>query len=150
MSRTARLWKGAGLLTLGGMLLSGVVARGDDGPPLAVQLTDLGRQAWAQGSGAMAQTFYQKALQLDPTNVARQQLTSDVEQRRQAARAQVAAGQPEAALNNLRLAQNVVRSATNVPENARRALDQRIQAQILNTVRDEERIVSERAERQRL
>src|SRR4051812_3705279 len=70
MSRTARLWKGAGLMTLGGVLLSGVVARGDDGPPLAVQLTDLGRQAWAQGSGAMAQTFYQKALQLDPTNAA--------------------------------------------------------------------------------
>ena len=70
MSRTARLWKGAGLLTLGGVLLSGVVARGDDGPPLAVQLTDLGRQALAQGAGAMAQTFYQKALQLDPTNAA--------------------------------------------------------------------------------
>src|SRR3954452_924843 len=70
MSRTARLWKGAGLMTLGGVLLSGVVARGDDGPPLAVQLTDLGRQAWAQGSGAMAQTFYQKALQLDPATAA--------------------------------------------------------------------------------
>src|SRR4051795_10878090 len=70
MSRTARLWKGAGLLTLGGALLSGVVARGDDGPPLAVQLIDLGRQAQAQGAGAMAQTFYQKALQLDPNNAA--------------------------------------------------------------------------------
>ena len=64
-------------------------------------------------------------------NVARQQLTSDVEQRLQAARSQVAAGQPEAALNNLRLAQNVVRSATNVPESVRRTLDRRIQAQML-------------------
>src|SRR3954465_13259008 len=70
MSRTARLWKGAGLLTLGGALLSGVVARGDDGPPLAVQLIDLGRQAQALGAGAMAQTFFQKALQLDPNNAA--------------------------------------------------------------------------------
>ena len=52
MSRTARLWKGAGLLTLGGVLLSGVVARGDDGPPLATQLNDLGRQALAQGASA--------------------------------------------------------------------------------------------------
>jgi tetratricopeptide (TPR) repeat protein len=223
MTRTARLWKGAGLLTLGGMLLSGVVARGEDGPPLATQLNDLGRQALAQGASAMAQTFFQKALQLDPgnpvatrglrdskaaqeqvkrvafqdpapgqppapatpppaepaaapapepgaqppaatppaarapleeseqaDNIARQQLTSDIEQRLQAARSLAVAGQPEAALTNLRLAQNIVRSATNVPESARTALDRRIQAQILSTVRDEERIVSERAERQRL
>src|SRR5262245_29653067 len=68
MSRTARPWKGAGLLTLGGLLLSGVVARGEDGPPLATQLNELGRQALAQGASAMAQTFYQKALQLDPSN----------------------------------------------------------------------------------
>ena len=247
MSRTARLWKGAGLLTLGGVLLSGVVALGDDGPPLASQLNDLGRQALAQGATAMAQTFFQKALALDPgnadatrglkdtkaeqdrvvhvafqepapaqppagpttpppapgvtapaagapapagngqpipgipivpapapaaasadqpqtsagphatleesdreDNIARQQLTSDVEQRLQAARNLVASGQPEAALTNLRLAQNYVRSATNVPESVRSALDKRIQAQILTTVRDEERIVAERAEQQRL
>ncbi|MGZ3386354.1 MAG: hypothetical protein ACXWNF_14905 [Isosphaeraceae bacterium] len=247
MSRTARLWKGAGLLTLSGVLLSGVVALGDDGPPLASQLNDLGRQALAQGATAMAQTFFQKALALDPgnadatrglkdtkaeqdrvvhvafqepapaqppagpttpppapgvtapaagapapagngqpipgipivpapapaaasadqpqtsagphatleesdreDNIARQQLTSDVEQRLQAARNLVASGQPEAALTNLRLAQNYVRSATNVPESVRSALDKRIQAQILTTVRDEERIVAERAEQQRL
>ncbi len=247
MSRTARLWKGAGLLTLSGVLLSGVVALGDDGPPLASQLNDLGRQALAQGATAMAQTFFQKALALDPgnadatrglkdtkaeqdrvvhvafqepapaqppagpttpppapgvtapaagapapagngqpipgipivpapapaaasadqpqtsagphatleesdreDNIARQQLTSDVEQRLQAARNLVASGQPEAALTNLRLAQNYVRSATNVPESVRSALDKRIQAQMLTTVRDEERIVAERAEQQRL
>src|SRR5271166_2214029 len=68
MSRTTRLWKGAGLLTLGGVLLSGVVALGDDGPPLASQLNDLGRQALAQGATAMAHTFFQKALALDPGN----------------------------------------------------------------------------------
>jgi hypothetical protein len=239
MSRTARLWKGAGLLTLGGVLLSGVVALGDDGPPLASQLNDLGRQALAQGATAMAQTFFQEVLALDPgnadatrglkdakaeqdrvvhvafqqpapaqppagpttpppapgvtspaagsgqpipgipvapapaaasadqpqtsagpqatleqsdreDNIARQQLTSDVEQRLQAARNLVGSGQPEAALTNLRLAQNYVRSATNVPESVRSALDKRIQAQMLTTVRDEERIVAERAEQQRL
>src|SRR4051794_11990844 len=68
MSRIARLWNGAGLLTLGGVLLSGVVARGDDGPPLATQLNDLGRQALAQGASSVAQSFFQKALQLDPGN----------------------------------------------------------------------------------
>ena len=68
MSRIARLWNGAGLLTLGGVLLSGVVARGDDGPPLATQLNDLGRQALAQGASSVARTFFQKALQLDPGN----------------------------------------------------------------------------------
>ena len=46
--------------------------------------------------------------------------------------------------------QNYVRSATNVPESVRSALDKRIQAQMLTTVRDEERIVAERAEQQRL
>ena len=68
MSRTTRLWKGAGLLTLGGALLSGVTARGDDGPPLASQLNDLGHQALAQGANVMAQSFFQKALDLDPGN----------------------------------------------------------------------------------
>ncbi len=231
MSRTSRPWKGAGLLTLGGIVLSGVVALGDDRPPLASQLNDLGRQALAQGATAMAQTFFQKALVIDPGNtdatkglretkavqdrvvkvafqdpgapqppapgavqppapgaiqppappsgtvtpppapdagapptgvrpgagnvatdgttmppagnispaagapetpqaratleevnredtVARQQLTSDVEQRLQAARNLIASGQPEAALTNLRLAQNYVKSAPNVSESA--------------------------------
>ena len=62
----------------------------------------------------------------------------------------VASGQPEAALTNLRLAQNLVRSATNVPEEVRKNLDRRIQAQLQNTVRDEERIVGERAEQLRM
>ena len=68
MSRTARLWKGAGALALGGALLSSSATRGDDQPPLADQLTDLGRQALAQGAGGMARSFFQKALQLDPSN----------------------------------------------------------------------------------
>ena len=71
MSRTARLWKGAGSLALGGLLLSGVVARGAEPPPLSRQLTDLGRQAMSQGETAHARTFFQKAVQLDPNNVER-------------------------------------------------------------------------------
>ena len=51
MSRTARLWRGAGFLMLGGsLLLPGVSALADDDPPLSKQLTDLGRQALAQGA----------------------------------------------------------------------------------------------------
>src|SRR5262245_32329872 len=218
MSLTARLSHGAGLLLLGGALLSGGSALGAEEPPLSKQLTDLGRQALAQGAAPTAQTFFQKALQLDPTNqdaarglseskkrgkdsvvrvalqepadaqappagatappvpapappdqpappadtrstleqteaaehLARQQLTNDVEQRLQAARELMNAGQPEAALSALRLTQNVVRSATNVPEADRQRLERRIQAQLISTVQAEERIVAERAERQRL
>ncbi len=53
---------------LGGVLLSGVSAFGADEPPLSNQLTDLGRQALAQGASAMAETFFKKALELDPGN----------------------------------------------------------------------------------
>src|SRR5207248_5380954 len=49
-------------------------------------------------------------------HLARQQLTNDVDQRLQAARELMNLGQPEAALSALRLAQNVIRPATNVPE----------------------------------
>src|SRR6516165_5183773 len=206
MSLSARLSQGAGLLILGGILLSGGLALGADEPPLSKQLTDLGRQALAQGAAPTAQTFFQKALQLDPTNqdaarglaeskkrgrdsvvrvalqepgeaqappagamappappapappdqpapaadtratleqheaaehLVRQQLTNDVEQRLQAARELMTAGQPEAALNALRLAQNVVRSATNVSEADRLRLDRRVQAQFLSAVQAE-------------
>src|SRR5438094_145834 len=68
MSRTARLWRSVGSLTLGGLLLSGVVARGADPAPLADQLLGLGRQADAQGRTAEARTFYRKALELHPRN----------------------------------------------------------------------------------
>ena len=83
-------------------------------------------------------------------NIARQQLTNNVEQRIQNAQALLRQGQPEAALNALRLTQNVVRSATDVPEADRAKLDRRIQAQLLATVQAEERVVSDRAERVRL
>ena len=59
-------------------------------------------------------------------NVIRQQLTDDVRQRLKAAQDQVNSGQPEAALNTLRLAQNVVRSADQVDEATKTALDRQI------------------------
>ncbi len=71
MSRTARLWKGIGSLTLGGILLSGGIAAGAaDSPSLSQQLVDLGRQAAARGKVDDARTFYQNALRLDPSNPA--------------------------------------------------------------------------------
>ena len=69
MSRTARLWKGVGPLTLGGILLScGIAALADESPSLSQQLTSLGRQAAANGKADDARTFYRNALKLDPTN----------------------------------------------------------------------------------
>ena len=68
MSRTTQLWRGAGFLMLGGVLLSGVSTFGADETPLSNQLSELGRQALAQGAKAQAKTFFQKALLLDPTN----------------------------------------------------------------------------------
>jgi hypothetical protein len=82
-------------------------------------------------------------------SVLRQQLTDDINQRLKQARDLVNAGQPEAALSALRLAQTVARSAPDVDQATRTSLDRRIQAQILSAIRDEERIVGERAERLR-
>ncbi len=56
---------------------------------------------------------------------------------------------PRAALTVLRLVQTVIRSADQVDEATRTTLDRQVQAQYLTTVRAEERIVSERAERLR-
>ena len=49
MSRTARLWKGVGPLTLGGLLLSGGLRPSPTMPRPSEQLIGLGRQAAAQG-----------------------------------------------------------------------------------------------------
>jgi hypothetical protein len=79
----------------------------------------------------------------------RQQFTADLNQRLQAARTLLNERRPEAALDALRLAQTVIRSAAQVDEATRDALDRQVQAQILATVRAEERIVQERGERLR-
>ena len=229
MSRTARLWKGLGPWTLGGLLLSGLAAGAAEPTaptPLARQLTELGRQAVTQGEPDQARSFFRKALQLDPKNeearralsrlgapvrraafqapaagdappaaeppaaappadappaaaeppaatppaaepitgprpaasratieeaerlseIARQQLVTDVRERLREAQNLVNQGAPDAALNTLRLVQSVVRGADQVPEADRSRLDREIQAQLLATVRAEERITAERAE----
>jgi hypothetical protein len=68
MSRTARPWKGAGPLALGGLLLSGAAIVADEPPSVPAQLLELGRQALDQGQPVDAAAFYRKALQLDPKN----------------------------------------------------------------------------------
>src|SRR5258706_4907756 len=68
MKRSDCGWRGHLWWPLGGLLIAGAVARGESPPPLADQLLDLGRQAVAQGAIAQAETFYRKALKLDPDN----------------------------------------------------------------------------------
>ena len=71
MSRTKRLWRGVGPLTLGGLVLSaGLALAGSDPSSLADQLVGLGRTAAARGQAAEAKTFYQNALKYDPNNAA--------------------------------------------------------------------------------
>ena len=83
-------------------------------------------------------------------NIGRQQVTDDVRRRLQEARNLVNSGSPEAALSVLKLVQNVVRSSDQLDEASKTSLDRQIQAQILSTVHDEERIVAQRAEKLRL
>ncbi len=111
---------------LGGLLVAGMVARGEppQPPPHSATLEN------AAASAALL----------------RQQLDAEVRQRLQGARALVDGGQPEAALSALKLAQNLVRSAAEVDEVTRSALDRALQASILETVRAQERIDQERAE----
>ena len=77
-------------------------------------------------------------------------MKADIDERLDRARELAAAGQPEAALDALRLAQTAVRGSDQVPEETRTALDRQIQAQILSTARAEERIVARRADAARL
>ena len=67
MSRTARLWRGAGLAMLLGTLLSGALARGGSMPEdLTRQLIDLADQAERQGQRDEAVRFLQKAVEVSP------------------------------------------------------------------------------------
>jgi hypothetical protein len=130
MNRQDRRVGLSGALVLGGVLVlgTGALAWGDAPPPPPSAIA---------AAGVVQEIF-------------RQQVTADVNQRLQAARALVAEGRPEAALQALRLAQRTVRSALAFDQDARDALDRRIQAAIMATVKDEERITRERAERLRL
>src|SRR5688572_19807842 len=68
MSRTARSWLGVGPMALTGLalLLCGASVRADEPPPLAEQLSGLGRQALDLGREAEAAAFFHRALRLDP------------------------------------------------------------------------------------
>ena len=59
MSRTAHLWKGAGSVALGGLLLAGGLVRGAEPPPLSQQLSELGRQALPRVNGPGTEVFPQ-------------------------------------------------------------------------------------------
>jgi hypothetical protein len=208
MSGTSRPWRGAGLLLLGGALLTGARVFGADEPPMSNQLADLGQQALAQGATRAAEKFFKGSLELDPANqaatdglkevkradevllvamqepkkdekpaapaddappqapkddakatlertqaaenITRQELTDNVEQRLKTAQALMSQNQPEASMNALRLALNVIRSATDVSDDVRKKLETRVQAQLMSVAQAEDRIVNERAERTRL
>ena len=206
MSGTTRPWRVAWLL-LGGALLSGASVLGADEPPMSIQLVDLGQQALTQGANRAAETFFKKALELDPANqpatdglkeakranevllvamqepkeakpaapaadtppppqpgdvkatlektqadenITRQELTDNIEQRLKSAQSLMGQNQPEAAMNALRLALNVIRSSPEVSEDVRTKLERRVQAQLMSVAQAEERVVAERAERTRL
>ncbi len=83
-------------------------------------------------------------------HITRQELTDSVEQRIKSAQGLMSQNQPEAAMNALRLALNVIRSASDTSAEVRSKLEQRVQAQLLSVAQAEERIVNERAERTRL
>ncbi len=102
----------------------------------------------APAANSDAKATLEAASQLE--DVQRQLLVDDVRHRLQEAKSLVDTGQPEGALTVLRLVQTVIRSADQVDEVTRNTLDRQVQAQYLSTVRAEERIVAERAERLRL
>ena len=102
----------------------------------------------AAGPGGQAAATIEDAAAAE--GFLRQQLASDLDQRIQHARTLLDARRPEAALDALRLARAVVRSSLQVDESSRDALDRRVQAQIIATVRAEERIVEDRGEALRL
>ncbi|MDB5351891.1 MAG: thioredoxin protein [Planctomycetota bacterium] len=207
MSRTARLWKGAGPLTLGGLLLSGAVAMAGDppAPPLAAQLIGLGNQAKSAGRTADAARFFAEALKRDPKNtdaqrllrlvrqdpavnppaplvppppapgadtpalpaplggtqppanatiersrqlerVIQQEAESAVKERIETARAELNRGNPEAAINILRLGLTSINADDQIPEATKRALAAQLSAQLQAAVRREEEIQLVQAE----
>jgi len=231
MSRIARLWKGAGVLTLGGLLLSIAPARGDQPAPpsprhptlrpaasprlaarpnarlqrvafqqdpadmpaddaAALPADDPAADAAVQplppeedidpapavepapavvepgpAAGALPPeapgtiededglveevpldrpSLIERAAELDA--VAEQALVSDINARIQRARALMRSGQPDAALEALRLAQNALASATQVAASRRALLERQLQMENGAMLREEERFELERAE----
>ncbi|MBI1325864.1 tetratricopeptide repeat protein [bacterium] len=83
-------------------------------------------------------------------SVRNQQFAAEIRQKQQAARNYLNANNPDAALNALRQAQNMVRSATDIPEATRVRLDRELQASLLAATRQEERNLERQAEDARL
>jgi tetratricopeptide (TPR) repeat protein len=83
-------------------------------------------------------------------SVRNQQFAAEIRLKQQAARNYLNGNNPDAALNSLRQAQNMVRSATDIPESIRVRLDRELQASILSATREEERILERQAEEARL
>jgi hypothetical protein len=80
------------------------------------------------------------------TQVLTQKLNADVHERLQQARDLLAQGNPEAALETLRLALSSIRSNDQVPQALRDVLDREVQVQYRSTVRRQQDIELERAE----
>ena len=89
-----------------------------------------------------------KAARLE--QIAKQQLTSGVTERIEQARGELNRGNPEAALNLLRLGLAAVQGDDSVPESVKRGLAARISAQIQATTRRADELDLSRAEAQRL
>ena len=108
----------------------------------------------AQESAPVADPARERAATLENVaqmeSVRNQQFTAEIRQKQQNARTYLNANNPEAALNTLRQAQNMVRSATDIAEGVRVRLDRELQASILSATRDEERILERQAEDARL
>jgi tetratricopeptide (TPR) repeat protein len=91
-----------------------------------------------------------EGAQAERQRVLTQRQVVNTRERMQRARELLASGQPEAALNHLRLAQNAVQSDDQIPESVRAELSRELAAQIQATVRREEEIAATAAEQQRL
>ncbi len=82
--------------------------------------------------------------------VAVEQLTADIRAQMARARELVRAGDPDAALDTLRLAQNALQTTTGIPEEIRARLTRDLQTEFVSTGRAEEIVVQNRAEALRI
>ncbi|MFM1801993.1 MAG: hypothetical protein RJA81_1345 [Planctomycetota bacterium] len=78
--------------------------------------------------------------------VRNQQFAGEIRAKQQLARDYLNRSNPEAAINELHQAQNMVRSSTDITEALRVKLDRELQASILTATREEERILERLAE----
>jgi hypothetical protein len=148
----ARLRMMVGVVSLGVVGLCGVAARAaqqEAPPPVTPPVPPTGVEAPAPEARALpGQATLEEAARRE--DVSRQQFINDIRERLQAARQLTDSGQPEAALNALRLALDVVRSSDLIDAATKSRLDREIQTAILSSSRAEEMIVAQRAERLRL